>query len=155
MQVRKVVTRSGRGFRGFFPSKKLNRHVAFESLLERDAIALFEKSDQVVSYREQPVLIYFYDGLEQKKYYPDFELEMDNGEVIHVEVKPAILLLSLKLTIKYQAIQSHYCNRPEHFAILTDKELRRVQSDKTTIYDLLNNNHLAQQKGDGHDAFLI
>jgi len=56
MLSRIVVTRSGRGFRGYFPSKKLNRLVQFESLLERDAIKLFESSKEIIQFREQPTI---------------------------------------------------------------------------------------------------
>jgi hypothetical protein len=42
MPVRRVVTRGGRRFRGFFPSAKNGCMVPWESLLERDAITLLE-----------------------------------------------------------------------------------------------------------------
>jgi hypothetical protein len=124
MLSRKVVTRSGRGFRGHFPSKKLNALVQFESLLERDAIKLFENSNEVKTYREQPTIIYYYlDGI-PKRYHPDFEVVFLEGTVIHVEVKPSQHLATKELTNKFQAINQTYQSRPEHFVILTEKELR-------------------------------
>lgn len=62
MLSRKVVTLSGRRFRGYFPSYKMGRTVAWESLLELAAIHLLEFSRGVLSYREQPVLIQYPDG---------------------------------------------------------------------------------------------
>lgn len=56
MLVRKVITRRGRRFRGYFPSRKLGRMVAWESLTERDVILLLEFSPGVLSYQEQPAL---------------------------------------------------------------------------------------------------
>ena len=47
-------------FRGKFPSMKVNRMIHWESLLERDAIMLFEFSPGVASYREQPFSTYFF-----------------------------------------------------------------------------------------------
>jgi len=34
---------------------------------------------------------------EPKKYYPDFELQLLGGQVVHVEVKPSIKLSRLEL----------------------------------------------------------
>lgn len=147
MLSRKVVTRSGRGFRGHFPSKKLNRLVQFESLLERDAIAMFERMDTVLWYREQPVLIWYHDGFEPRKYYPDFELEISNGDLVHTEIKPSVQLNSKKLSRKFGAIREHYTKRPEHFLILTEVQIRAKDAISPSIYDLLTNFH--NQKG-GH-----
>ena len=140
MLSRKVVTRSGRGFRGHFPSKKLNAPVQFESLLERDAIKLFENSSEVKTYREQPTIIYYYlDGI-PKRYHPDFEVVLMGDAVIHVEVKPSQRLATTELVIKFQAINQTYKSRPEHFVILTEKELR--SNDKADFYQLINNNNV-------------
>lgn len=143
---RKVVTRSGRGFRGYFPSKKLNRSVQFESLLERDAIKLFENAKDVIHFREQPTIIYYHIDSEPKKYYPDFELELEDGQLVHVEVKPSVKLANLEVSKKYHAIGKHYLTRTEFFVVLTEKELR----DQTCvdIYDAIINNNLALIKGE-------
>lgn len=125
MKARKVVTRSGRGFRGYFPSKKLNRMVEWESILERDAIYLFEHSPGVVSYQEQPSLVYYEIDGEMRKYFPDFELVLRNGELVHVEVKPEAMLSSEKLSMKLTAIAQAYASRQFTFRVLTDTEIRR------------------------------
>jgi hypothetical protein len=125
MKARKVVTRSGRGFRGYFPSKKLNRMVEWESILERDAIYLFEHSPGVVSYQEQPSLVYYEIDGEMRKYFPDFELVLANGELVHVEVKPEAMLSSEKLSMKLTAIAQAYASRQFTFRVLTDTEIRR------------------------------
>ena len=125
MQVRKVVTRSGRGFRGYFPSKKLNRMVEYESLLERDAILLFEFSSGVVSYQEQPEMIYYNDGDRTRQYFPDFELVLITGEIIHVEIKPFDVLNTLELLAKFGAIAVHYRSHRADFKILTEQNIRK------------------------------
>lgn len=148
MLSRKVVTRSGRGFRGYFPSKKLNRHVQFESILERDAIKFFEKSSEVLSYREQPTVIYYYQNDIQRKYYPDFELELIGDVLVHVEVKPSIHLATVKLSAKYHLIATTYQKRQEIFIVLTEVELR--ESPITDFYLILNNRNLNLVKGGNH-----
>ena len=153
MLSRKVVTRSGRGFRGYFPSQKLNRHVQFESILERDAIRFFEKSEEVLCYREQPTIIYYYQDDEQRKYYPDFELVLIGDVVVHVEVKPSIHLATIKLSEKYQLIAKTYQRRSEKFVVLTEKELRG--SLCADFYQILNNENLNLGKGGNHATVLL
>jgi len=140
MLSRKVVTRSGRGFRGHFPSKKLNRSVQFESLLERDAIKLFDNAKEVVTYREQPTVVYYYLEDEQKRYHPDFEIVLEDGYVVHVEIKPSLRLAASELSVKFRAISQSYGSRPEHFVILTEVELR--EAGNMDFYQLINNNNV-------------
>jgi hypothetical protein len=86
--ARQVVRPTGGIFRGRFPSRKSGRSVAFESLIERDALLLFEFSRGVASYREQPYSIrYTFEG-RSRKYTPDFELSLASGAVLLIEVKP-------------------------------------------------------------------
>lgn len=145
MLSRKVVTRSGRGYRGYFPSKKLNRSVQYESLLECEAIKLFEDAIEVISYKEQPTIIYYYLDDIKKRYHPDFELILDDGPVVHIEVKSSAHLSTTKLSAKYQAIARSYINRPEHFVVLTENEL--CVSVCMDFYQMLNNNNLKQSYG--------
>ncbi|WP_408283113.1 TnsA endonuclease N-terminal domain-containing protein [Paraburkholderia aspalathi] len=86
--ARQVVRPTGGIFRGRFPSRKSGRSVAFESLIERDALLLFEFSRGVASCREQPYSIrYTFEG-RSRKYTPDFELSLASGAVLLIEVKP-------------------------------------------------------------------
>lgn len=124
MKARKVVTRSGRKFKGLFPSKKLRRMVEWESLLERDAILLFEFSPGVVSYQEQPELIEYEQDGEIRKYYPDFEVILKNGEIIHFEIKPANKLNDPAMVKKYSAIKNHYERMGRNFSLLLDNRIR-------------------------------
>ncbi len=135
MQSRKVVTRSGGGFRGYFPSKKVNRMVSFESLLERDAIYLFEHSPGVSSYQEQPEkIMYEHEGI-MRKYYPDFEVLLNSGKVFHIEVKPKSKLQQRTLQSKFKAIIQRYESHPASFMILTEDAIRKepLHSNLKTI----------------------
>jgi hypothetical protein len=125
MTSRKVVTRSGRNYRGNFPSKKLNRMVEWESLLERDAILHFEFSSGVVDYQEQPEVIHFEQDGETRRYYPDFALTLKNDEVIHFEIKPVSKLHSSRVVERLKAITQRYKSHSAHFRILTDQYLRQ------------------------------
>lgn len=123
--VRKVVTRRGRRIRGYFPSTKLGRMVAWESLLERDAILLLEFSPGVASYQEQPALVHYAHGLRMREYYPDFEVVLGCGSVLHLEVKPASKLALPAVAAKLRAVARHYAVQGRDYRIVTDQEIRR------------------------------
>lgn len=125
MRVRKVVTRRGRHIRGYFPSKKLNRMVAWESLLEKDALLLMELSPGVLSYQEQPEEISYWDGQAMCGYVPDLRVNLCNESSLLVEVKPAEELERPSVRAKYQQIAQYLQEQGEHFLILTDQEIRQ------------------------------
>lgn len=125
MSARDVVNRSGRGFRGYFSSRKMKKMIGWESPLEHDAIRIFEFSPGVVSYRGQPELVYYPDGTELRKYYPDFEITTTSGILVHIEVKPSSKFLQKKYADKYRAIAAHYQLQERPYQILTEKEIRR------------------------------
>lgn len=143
MLARKVVTRRGRRFRGYFPSTKLGRMVAWESLLERDAILLIEFSPGVLSYQEQPALVQYTDGYRIRDYFPDFELELANGKRVHVEVKSAHQLAKPEFAAKYTAIAEHYSRKGLDYRIVTEAEICRepLQTNLRTLA------YLAGRKG--------
>lgn len=125
MLARPVINRYGRRFRGYFPSHRMGCMVAWESLLELDAILLLEFSWGVLSYREQPALIQYHDGQKVRDYYPDFELVLDDGSLIHLEVKPTSELAKPAIRAKYQAIAAHYQSRQHAYRIVTELEIQR------------------------------
>jgi hypothetical protein len=99
--------------------------VAWESLLERDAILLIEFSPGVLSYQEQPTLVQYADGTRIRDYYPDFELELINGKRIHVEVKSTYQLSKPEIATKYTAIAEHYARARHDYRIVTEAEICR------------------------------
>lgn len=126
MRARKVVTRSGKRFRGKFPSLKLNRMVHWESMLERDAILHFEYHPLVVSYQEQPSIEIYYDKSgEQHRYFPDFRLTFRDGEDLYVEVKPSRLLTTRVVRDKLQAIAKRFEEQGRRFRVMTEDDIRR------------------------------
>jgi hypothetical protein len=125
MLARKVVTRSGRKIRGYFPSRKMERMIEWESLLERDAILLMEFSSGIKYYREQPERIVYYADQEQREYYPDFEISLFGDSVAHIEVKPFAQLQRRKVSDKLSHVLNHYERLGRQFLVLTDERIRR------------------------------
>lgn len=125
MRVRKVVTRRGRHIRGYFPSKKRNDMVAWESLLEKDALLLMELSPGVITYQEQPEEIPYWDGQAMCCYVPDLRVNLFSEKTLLVEVKPAVELERPSVREKYQQIAQHLQELGKDFLILTDQEIRQ------------------------------
>lgn len=126
MKVRKVVTRSGKRFRGKTPSTKLNRMVEWESLHERDAIPHFELHPLIVSYQEQPSVEIYYDGSgESHRYVPDFSVLFEHGEELFIEVKPSRILKKRDVREKLEAIATRFEEQGRKFRVWTEKHIRR------------------------------
>lgn len=125
MPVRKVVTRSGKRFRGKFPSRKLGRMVQWESLLERDAILVLEHRPDVDWYEEQPSEEIYYDAYGTPwRYTPDFGVRLTDGSEFHIEVKPSGKLVDVDLCHKLALIERRYRETGRHFEIWTEREIR-------------------------------
>jgi hypothetical protein len=122
---RKIITRSGRGIRGWFPSIKLGRMVAWESLLERDAICLMEFSPAVLRYQEQPPYTTYSHQRTTRKYFPDIKLKLANHQCAYIEVKPAEKFDDLEIEEKYSAIAAHFAKQDIGFYVLTEREIRQ------------------------------
>lgn len=124
MPVRKVVTRSGKKFRGRFPSRKNATMVCWESLHERDAILYLEYSANVVSYEEQPSEEIFYVRGAPHRYYPDFRAKLVNEQIVDIEIKPWRKMLCAQMKEKYGRIASMYQRSGRHFRLLTERDYR-------------------------------
>lgn len=122
--ARRVVRPTGGIFRGRFPSRKSGRSVAFESLIERDALLLFEFSRGIVRYREQPYSIYYSFEGRSRRYTPDFELTLVSGAVLIIEVKPEEKALAPDEGRRLRQIGQHFSNLGVLFQVLTDTKIR-------------------------------
>ena len=125
MPVRTVVRRSGKNFRGWFPSRKMNELIGWESILERDAICVVEYDPEVVAFEEQPSEETYYlpDGI-PRQYFPDLRLTYQDGRVVDVEIKPQRKLEDPRVAEKYALIQKRYAQLGRHFRLWTDREIR-------------------------------
>lgn len=125
LRAREPINRSFGMIRGKFPSQKMGRMIHWESQLERDAVLLFEFSNGVIAYREQPLTTYYTLNGKTRRYTPDFELTLSTGEVVLIEIKPAAKLLDLDESLRFKRIQEHFTGNGRPFRILTDREIRR------------------------------
>lgn len=123
-RARTIVRPTGGIVRGKFPSRKNGRMVHHEGLLELDAIYLFEASPLIVRYREQPLTIRYADGARLRRYTPDFELLLQTGEVVLVEIKPERRLRAEDVRHTLDQIKEHMARSSVSFAVLTDQVIR-------------------------------
>jgi len=124
-RVRRIVTRSGRGFRGKFPSLKLGRMVHWESYLERDVIRILEYDPTVLRYQEQPCVFEYYDAQGVfRRYFPDFLAERADKNSL-IEAKPKCKLDMPDVREKFETVAIRMQERKQHFQIFTDIEVRR------------------------------
>lgn len=138
--------------RGKFPSQKMQHMIAWESQLERRACYLFEFSDEIVSFKEQPQTFFIPHQANLKRYTPDFEIIDQQGQITYVEIKPSHKIPeNLQL---FNSIHSFFQKKMCSFAILTEVELvqpnieqnlkllRHHQNDNITSQDLYAINEL-------------
>jgi hypothetical protein len=83
---RRIVTVSGRGVRGIFPSLKSAKPAQFESLVEEMALRFLEMCPSVKSIATQPQVFEYSDGASQRRYTPDMEIATPDGTAF-LEVK--------------------------------------------------------------------
>jgi hypothetical protein len=124
-RARKVITPSGGIVRGKFPSRKNGRMVHHEGLLELDAIYLFETSFRIQRYREQPATYHYPDGARLRRYTPDFELVLNTGELVIIEVKPLASIEHEDVRHKLDCISSYMRNSGIVFMVLTNEVIRQ------------------------------
>ena len=127
-RARNPVTPSRMTVRGQFPSKKMQRMVAWESQLERRACYLFEFTPEIVSFREQPERFHIPFKNKIKRYTPDFEVVNKLGEVSYWEIKPLRKLLELKDYFNFMS--AYFLKRGLGFFVLTEEELMNPFREK-------------------------
>ncbi len=131
MPVRKVSNRGGNAI-GRFPSTKMKRMIAFESLLERDFIYLLDYDPAVEWFEEQPLSIeYLHEG-KLLHYTPDFHLLEDSQHAL-VECKPERFVETEENRRKFGVAQE-WCQRHGwEFRVVTEQQIRsgfRLQNVK-------------------------
>lgn len=122
---RKVIRHTGGIPRTKTPSRKTGRMVHAEGLLEDDAILHFELSPFILSYREQVEPVHYPDSDRLRKYTPDFELVLQTGEVILVEVKPKANCEKDEIKHKLARINEHLARIGKTFVVITDEDVRQ------------------------------
>lgn len=85
-----------RSVSGYFPSKKNERSVFFESLLEKTLFLSLEFDKEVMGYLEQPIKIEYKVNNKIRPYHPDCLIDYYTGKSKLVEVKYTIDLIEKK-----------------------------------------------------------
>jgi hypothetical protein len=122
MPVRKGSRRGGSAI-GRFPSLKMGRMIAFESLLERDFIYLLDFDPSVDWFDEQPPVIETVHEGKQLHYTPDFHL-MERGRHVLVECKQEGFVETDKNLSMYAATQDLCDERGWEFRIVNNRQVR-------------------------------
>lgn len=127
MSIRKITNSGSRKNTGYVPSLKNERPIAYESLLERDCIYLFEFDDAISSFAEQPFKITYQINNRAYSYTPDFQVNYKNDKVLVFEIKPQTIWDKIKENenkyAKYIAANKYCISNGLEFRILTDKEV--------------------------------
>lgn len=104
---------------GSYFSKLLHREVQYESLLEKRFLLLFEQSNNVEYFQEQPVKISYEKDGKILHYYPDAYVLFDSGVHALVEIKPVFHMGLIDNILKWEALQKH-CERNQLGCLYTD-----------------------------------
>ena len=108
---------------GLFPSLKMERMVAFESLIEQDYLYILDYDASVTAFEEQPVTIEYVLESKKHKYTPDFLVKRKESSEL-VECKPAPLVSKEENQKKFAAAKDWCKSKGWSFAIVTDQDLR-------------------------------
>jgi TnsA endonuclease N terminal len=122
MPVRKVSNRGGNVV-GRFPSMKMGRMIAFESLLERDFIYLLDYDIRVEWFEEQPLTIEYLHDDQALHYTPDFHL-VEAGRPVLVECKPEHFVDTEDNQRKFAVAREWCASHGWEFRVVTDCQVR-------------------------------
>lgn len=122
MPVRNVASRGGNAI-GRFPSLKMQRMIAFESLLERDFIYLLDYDTAVTWFEEQPLTIEYQHEGKLLHYTPDFHL-VERDQHILVECKPEHFVNTADNSRKFAAARAWCQTCAWQFRIVIDADVR-------------------------------
>jgi hypothetical protein len=117
---------------GRFPSIKMGRMIAFESLLERDFIYLIEYDPSIEWFEEQPLSIEYMQEIKRLQYTPDFHL-LEHGQHVLVECKPKRFIETEENLHKFAAARVWCGECGWKFRVMTDQQIRsgfRLQNVK-------------------------
>lgn len=104
---------------GEFWSEKLNRHVFYESLLEKHFYDFLEKCPEVIHYTEQSINVPYFIRQKICYYTPDVTVFLSDGRCFVVEIKDSSGMVERKVQNKFKAL-IEYCKLNGMGVILTD-----------------------------------
>lgn len=122
---RRIVTVSGRGVRGIFPSRKAARPAQFESLVEEMTLRFLEVAPSVKSIATQPQVFEYKDGTHRRRYTPDVAIKIGIADkATYLEVKDdEALTRSSKAADRIRAAMRHLRQLSESLHIVFRADL--------------------------------
>lgn len=127
MPVRKIKMNNF-SVTGVFYSFKNDRHIEFESSLERDFFLLLEMDETVQSYEEQPVTLYYTYANRKRSYTPDCIIHYvdESKSPCIVEVKPSNVVKDNKIFLKqkFEQIERYLYENDMDFKLFTEYDIR-------------------------------
>ncbi|WP_077235323.1 TnsA endonuclease N-terminal domain-containing protein [Herbaspirillum sp. VT-16-41] len=139
-------------FRGKSPSLKNERMVHWESLLERDAILLFEFSPGITGFREQPPSFWYFHSGRMRRYTADFEVTFRGGCTKLIEVKPWEKLQNPEEQKRLEIIRLQLLSQGAQLLILDDRQIRRKPLSENLKQ--LNSNRTPRLSSEEAQAYL-
>ena len=113
---------------GVFYSFKNDRHIEFESSLERDFFLLLEMDETVEFYEEQPMTLYYIYLNRKTPYTPDCIIHYcdENRPSCIVEVKPSKVIKDKKVFLKqkFEQIEQYLHKNDMDFKLFTEFDIR-------------------------------
>lgn len=123
--ARLVVTPTGTIIRGCFPSVTAHRMIAYEQLLERDALYLFEFCPLVLNIQAQPFKLHYSHDGRTRRYTPDYALTLADGSRLIIEIKPMRSLEKPEIKAKFEAIAAAMARQEHRFMVLCENDIRK------------------------------
>lgn len=118
-----------RSVTGYFPSKKNERSIFFESILEKTLFLSLEFDDNVLNYLEQPVKIDYKLNNRNTSYHPDCLVNYKKGKSKLIEVKYSTELIEKKDKLEIKFNQSRlYAKRNDLIFDTFDERCIDVQT---------------------------
>jgi hypothetical protein len=120
---------SRRAKRGVHNSLKCVAPINYRSGWELKYALYLDANPNVVSYRYEPYHVDYvsnYRTGKKRKYYPDFEIRMDDGSLVLVEIKPKKKLTLLTNIKKFAAASAMCVLNGMTFRIVTEVDLKAL-----------------------------
>jgi hypothetical protein len=137
---RRIVTVSGRGVRGIFPSRKSAKEAQFESLIEEMALRALEGATSVKSFTTQPRVFEYTDGTLQRRYTPDVEIQIEtHAATVFLEVKDdRTFTPHSKAAARLRAVLPHLRQRGDrlHIVFRSDLVVNDLQGQLALLFKM-------------------
>lgn len=133
-KIRNIVTPSGIGVRGHFPSYKASHGAQFESLIEEAALRVLEVASIIESIETQPCVLQLDGSPKTLHYTPDLRVTF-NGKECFFEVKSDRFLSQVKTVARLRNVIDRINREDKRLYIILESDVRedRLQERLTHL----------------------